>query len=73
MNKIFSDLFLKNADAVLVHGTNQKEYCINIGVPEEKIFLFNHSCIDKARLPVKVDIKENLKRLVKTYSRIFWC
>ena len=70
----FSNFFLKNSDAVLVHGTNQKKYCMNIGIPEEKIFVFNHCSVDKAKLPIEKNIREKLhiedKKIVLYIGRL---
>jgi glycosyltransferase involved in cell wall biosynthesis len=71
----FSDSFLVNSDAVLVHGTNQKKYCMNIGIPKEKIFIFNHCSADKAKLTFEGTVWEKLhienKKVILYVGRLF--
>jgi len=65
---------LKHADAILVHGTAQKNYCKKLGISENKLFLFNHCSNDLLSQNIKSDIKKELgiqnKKIILYIGRI---
>jgi len=64
-----SRFILKNADAVLVHGSAQKKYCMSLKIPQEKIFYFNHCSIDLSKKKVNEDkIWEIRNRTIILYT-----
>lgn len=67
---VFSKYVLKNADANLVHGTTQKEYCMKLGIPEEKIFVFHIQSRDFKDIVTKNKIRKDKEKVILFVGRL---
>lgn len=71
----FARMILRKSDAVLVHGTNQKKYCLELGIPEDKIFVFNHCSNDISKNTITEGMRKTLsidrdKKIVLAIGRL---
>ncbi len=53
---VLSKYILRHTDAILVHGTSQKEYCIQLGINNRKIFNFHILSLDLKNYKINKDI-----------------
>lgn len=69
----YSKFLLKNADACVVQGSLTKEFCLNIGVSKENIFVAPVCAVDYSKMPTE-DLRKTLhlenKKIILYFSRI---
>jgi len=69
----YSKFLLKNADACIVQGSLTKEFCLNIGVNKEKIFVATPCAVNYSEIPNE-DLRKILhlgnKKIILYCSRI---
>ena len=69
----YSKFLLKNADACIVQGSLTKEFCLNIGVSRENIFVAPVCAVDYSKMP-SGDLRKKLhledKEIILYFNRI---
>jgi len=63
----FSKYMLKKSDSILVHGKNQKSFCLQQGIDEKKIFVFPFAINDLKEIEANHNIEVPSNKIIILY------